>query len=883
MAIEYSKLSNKINGLFAALDTLTGSGKADGVLSDAEMMALDDDVDLSFLRKQESSDIFKDTPSILERNLLECIDRLVHKPEKLQMPLAPGDPLVQSGNYTYRPQSAVAIDATSHSAEWFVKTSGTVAHPNGIEIPFGLVEVSEANAYVRGTVRYAKFDIVLESDSPMKTDGQGITQVLGEVTIRTPFGNFSAQCKGSFQVIVSEQNEAPLLVVQGQPIEVTSTENPKNHFRIRQGGSALFDANHYAFLGKSEWDLGDTLTGIPEDDISKTASRFQTEAQTGFSFGEWDAAHIRPDDRTVYRKDQNMIEWLNSNRIKLTADKELTAAFVNPANDSFLVHGDGRIVIRQIIIRDVPKKENNPQRIDWFSLAGDGQAPNTQTDYGFSEVTFNEPSADLSAEQRLFFGTSCLPKMAPQIEDKQFQESSIFGWRDADRKDPLWGYFLEMEGTTRLRGLWNDSFHPAPLNGVPIIFGRHASYTGQDELSDGSLSVFESQNRGRHFWIPGYHSDLQIGEKNFDLAAYHQGATVETLIPAQDKQATIAHGKRPQSIFEFLLNDAACKEDWERANQMAKLSDNQNLMKGLAETYSSSTHFSDNLEQRIKTKRGFVDLAIHYFARFHERMADDESLTHSLETRTSLIQHIENSVPIKSLIYDTPDEVIDAMMKMGVSKKWMVYFLSKWSLYDEALSFANGNADMEATILIQKSENASTDDEMKKISRQAVVALKRALEEDKKTGQHPGTHLMYLRETSLDLEEWDEALQYSEGWQIGAVYERKGNYDRALQEYEKHDRLFEGAQLLSRQYRYDEALDWYLKSVETDNNSAFPDDSPEDFQKKMKKDYENALSMVNRPEDQREAARAKLCESVARKAAEMGIDVFLLAPDCKTE
>ena len=41
MSFDYSKLPNKISGLFEALDSLGPSGRADGVLSDAEIANLD--------------------------------------------------------------------------------------------------------------------------------------------------------------------------------------------------------------------------------------------------------------------------------------------------------------------------------------------------------------------------------------------------------------------------------------------------------------------------------------------------------------------------------------------------------------------------------------------------------------------------------------------------------------------------------------------------------------------------------------------------------------------------------------------------------------------------------------------------------------------------
>ena len=37
------------------------------------------------------------------------------------------------------------------------------------------------------------------------------------------------------------------------------------------------------------------------------------------------------------------------------------------------------------------------------------------------------------------------------------------------------------------------------------------------------------------------------------------------------------------------------------------------------------------------------------------------------------------------------------------------------------------------------------------------------------------------------------------------------------------------------------------------------------------------------PKDQREAAKIKICASARKKAAEMGIDVSILVPNCKTE
>ena len=901
MSFDYSKLPNKISGLFEALDSLGPSGRADGVLSDAEIANLDlgemispENMDILSSPNGLVGDLFKSDSRFrgndilgIEKNLLETIDRLVHKPSPSQMPLAPGETLVQSGDYTYRPQGAVAIESGSRSAEWFVETSGAVAHPSGIEIPFGLVEVSEANAYVRGTVRYAKFDIVLESDAPMKTDGQGITQVLGNVTIQTPFGSFSAQSKGSFQVIVSEQNEAPLLMVQDQPIEVASIENPKNHFRIRQGGAALFDTTHYAFLAKSEWDLGDTLTGFPEEDISKTASRFQTEAQTGFSFGEWDSAHIRPEDRTVYRKDQNMIEYLGSNRIKLTANKELTAAFVNPANDSFLVHGDGRIVIRQIVIHDVPTKEENPQQIDWFSLAGDGQAPDTQADYGFSEVILNQEETSLGQ-----FHTEQGEDITT-VTNLRISRNNLL-YDTAPISDPRWGYFIETDKAIRVKGLWIDEHHPLPLDGSTLIFGRSAEYDNHGNLDGGSLSLFKPKNDGRHFWIPSERVSPQKG-KTFNLFEYRDGLAIENYRPIVEKKTFFE--PPPENLFSYFTNDAVAKGDYTRANDLTKLSDDQELIKELVQFYEYSSgpvvwdlntdnkHYCSNCEM-LKQKRLFlVDLAIHYFQRFGKTIRSPGDLISLLKFSLTTTSS-EGSL---FLVYESPWEAIEAMTAMGLEIKQIVGALSQWGFSKEARTlFIAGDTALEVVVLDRERWRAQylEKDEIKakELLRKQVALQRKVLETAQKAGENTDYLKFHLRNSLLELEDYDEALRYSdEPYAIGEVYERKGDYSAALDVYEKGERFYEGVQVLRRMGRNEESLDWYLRDIEVNEGGRFEDNSLEARQKRISDRYQDAFEVADIPEDQREAARAKLCASAARKAEELGIDVSQLLPDCKTE
>ena len=291
MGIEYSKLSNEINGIFGALDALVGFKKPDGELTEAELKVLDraiseEPLPLSLYLEEQAEDIsrFDSLPeqkqSVIARNLMEYVECLSQKsPDPLDMPQEPGETLVTSGNFYFRPNSPVAIDATSFSSDWAVKTSGVIGRSDGIEIPFGLVKVENRQADVRGTVRYAKFDIVLESDTPMRVEANGATRVTGKVTIKTPYGNFVAEAKGDFKIFVGE-NEAPTLIVgkssiaiqPALPVRAEPVEAPfdkVNRFRINKGSVSLLDTNHYAFTARSEFDLGDRLTGNLANDYHK--------------------------------------------------------------------------------------------------------------------------------------------------------------------------------------------------------------------------------------------------------------------------------------------------------------------------------------------------------------------------------------------------------------------------------------------------------------------------------------------------------------------------------------------------------------------------------------------------------------------------------------
>jgi len=226
---------------------------------------------------------------------------------------------------------------------------------------------------------------------------------------------------------------------------------------------------------------------------------------------------------------------------------------------------------------------------------------------------------------------------------------------------------------------------------------------------------------------------------------------------------------------------------------------------------------------------------------------------------------------------------------MGLEIKQIVGALSQWGFSKEARTlFIAGDTALEVVVLDRERWRAQylEKDEIKakELLRKQVALQRKVLETAQKAGENTDYLKFHLRNSLLELEDYDEALRYSdEPYAIGEVYERKGDYSAALDVYEKGERFYEGVQVLRRMGRNEESLDWYLRDIEVNEGGRFEDNSLEARQKRISDRYQDAFEVADIPEDQREAARAKLCASAARKAEELGIDVSQLLPDCKTE
>ena len=351
----------------------------------------------------------------------------------------------------------------------------------------------------------------------------------------------------------------------------------------------------------------------------------------------------------------------------------------------------------------------------------------------------------------------------------------------------------------------------------------------------------------------------------------------------------------PRTLLAYLLNDAIAKEDFVRANQLAKLSDNPELMKQLAKFYFDTKQMGTILNtqtdayeyvgsERSKNVRLLlVDLAAHYFSRFGKIIMPQTNMIDVL--------YVSND-DREFLVIEDQWEAVDALTRMGVENKEMVKPLSRWGFYDAALTLAENDPTLKAIIWREKSYRAEKFEKNVSKARAALKSslpfFKQALEEAKKSGASGDINAATwdVRRTLIDAEEWDEALKYADDpVEVGLIYEQMGNDEQALSVYQSGGQDSRAAQILSRQGKHQEALNLYLKDIEDDDNSHFSDNSTEKFQKRIKDRYAQKfdLDLKAIPKDQREAAKIKICASARKKAAEMGIDVSILVPNCKTE
>ena len=204
--------------------------------------------------------------------------------------------------------------------------------------------------------------------------------------------------------------------------------------------------------------------------------------------------------------------------------------------------------------------------------------------------------------------------------------------------------------------------------------------------------------------------------------------------------------------------------------------------------------------------------------------------------------------------------------------------------WDVAFSLAGDDLNLKANILVNKRVNAP-ENEKRETTEEAVKALKLALEQDKKTGESQMIHKMLLREAFADLGEVDEAIKYADGEPhlIGQIYERVEDLESARRIYEENDRFYDIYRILEQQGKHDEALDWRLRDIEVNEGGRFQDNSPEALQKRIKDGYQRIVDDNTLSRPNYEAIQTKICASARKKAAEMGINVSLLLPDCETE